>query len=201
MATGTWSQRTTGVTQILDRTNFLSTLSHLRRVQSPLSRTRPQFEARELHASHLGRICPVESPEGQNIGLVKNLALSAIVSNEYPAEFMFERIRGLGLIDVEKASDAVRSKGAKVFLNGDLIGYVLNVDEFVNKLREMRRESEKYGVPPDIGVAVRHKDDPRIQTEIYIETSGARVLRPLIVVKNGKPLLTEEHIRLVEQEY
>ncbi len=199
MATGTWSQRTTGVTQILDRTNFLSTLSHLRRVQSPLSRTRPQFEARELHASHLGRICPVESPEGQNIGLVKNLALSAMVSREYPAELILERIKDMGLIDIEEASDEIREKGAKIFLNGDLIGYVENPKKFVEKLREMRRNSEVTNIPPDLGIAILHEDDPKIQTEIYIESSGARVIRPLIVVKNGKPLLTKEHIKMVEE--
>lgn len=199
MATGTWSQRTTGVTQILDRTNFLSTLSHLRRVQSPLSRTRPQFEARELHASHMGRICPVESPEGQNIGLVKNLALSALVSNEFPAELIFEQIRKMGLIDIEEADDDIRRDGAKVFLNGDLIGYIVDVKEFTNKLREMRRNSEVTNIPYDMSVATRYENDPRVQTEIYIESSGARVLRPLIVVKNGKPLLTKEHIKLVKE--
>lgn len=199
MATGTWSQRTTGVTQILDRTNFLSTLSHLRRVQSPLSRTRPQFEARELHASHLGRICPVESPEGQNIGLVKNLALSAMVSNEFPAELILERIRGLGLIDIEEADDEIRERGAKVFLNGDLVGYVLNPREFVETLRKMRRNSEVTNIPPDVSIAIRHEDNPNVQTEIYIESSGARVLRPLIVVENGKPKLTKEHIKLIKE--
>ena len=55
-----------GVTQLLDRTNYLSTLSHLRRVQSPLSRSQPNFEARDLHATHFGRICPSETPEGVN---------------------------------------------------------------------------------------------------------------------------------------
>jgi|Deesub1362B_J571_1020462.scaffolds.fasta_scaffold00004_277 DNA-directed RNA polymerase subunit B len=199
MATGTWSQRTTGVTQILDRTNFLSTLSHLRRVQSPLSRTRPQFEARELHASHLGRICPVESPEGQNIGLVKNLALSALVSREYPADLILERIRDLGLIDIEEADDETRENGAKVFLNGDLVGFITNPEEFVNILRELRRRSEETNIPPDLGIVILHDNDPLIQTEIYIESSGARVLRPLIVVKNGKPLLNKEHIRLVRE--
>ena len=58
---------------LLDRTNYLSTISHLRRIQSPLSRTQPNFEARDLHATHFGRICPSETPEGSNCGLVKNL--------------------------------------------------------------------------------------------------------------------------------
>jgi intein/homing endonuclease len=66
IATGNWGRGKVGVTQVLDRTNYLSTLSHLRRVQSPLSRSQPNFEARDLHATHFGRICPSETPEGVN---------------------------------------------------------------------------------------------------------------------------------------
>ncbi|MDQ3948613.1 MAG: DNA-directed RNA polymerase subunit B'', partial [Thermoproteota archaeon] len=80
IATGNWGRGRVGVTQLLDRTNYMSTISHLRRIQSPLSRSQPNFEARDLHATHFGRICPAETPEGSNCGLVKNLALSAIIS-------------------------------------------------------------------------------------------------------------------------
>src|SRR3989344_2416350 len=86
IATGNWGRGRVGVTQLLDRTNYLSTISHLRRVQSPLSRTQPNFEARDLHATHFGRICPSETPEGSNCGLVKNLALSGIISVNVPSE-------------------------------------------------------------------------------------------------------------------
>ncbi|GAG15778.1 unnamed protein product, partial [marine sediment metagenome] len=80
LATGNWPGGRTGVSQLLDRTNYVGTLSHLRRVVSPLSRSQPHFEARDLHPTHWGRICPCETPEGPNCGLVKNLAISAIIS-------------------------------------------------------------------------------------------------------------------------
>lgn len=196
LATGTWSLRTTGVTQMLDRTNFLSTLSHLRRIQSPLSRTRPQFEARELHASHLGRICPVESPEGQNIGLVKNLALSAVVSKERPFEVIFELLISLGLIELDEAGDDCWKSGAKVFLNGNFVGFVLNPDEFVRKFRELRR---KGAIPEDVSIYLKTPSYEGDYAEIYVCCDAGRVLRPLIVVENGKPLLKEEHIKAVEE--
>ncbi len=195
LATGTWSQRTTGVTQMLDRTNFLSTLSHLRRIQSPLSRSRPQFEAREVHASHLGRICPVESPEGQNIGLVKNLALSAVVSNEYPADLILELLLKEGMIKVEEADEEHWSTGSKVFLNGDFIGFVMEPFEFVEKIRTYRRSGI---IPPDVSIAIRTYENENIRPEVYIDSSSARVLRPLIRVVDGKPLLTKEHIEMVK---
>lgn len=80
MATGNWVGGRTGISQLIDRHNFISLISHLRRVVSPLSRSQPHFEARDLHATHWGRICPSETPEGPNCGLVKNFAQYTEVS-------------------------------------------------------------------------------------------------------------------------
>src|SRR2546425_873364 len=72
LATGNWVGGRAGVSQLLDRTSNMSALSHLRRVTSPLTRSQPHFEARDLHPTQWGRLCPNETPEGQNCGLVKN---------------------------------------------------------------------------------------------------------------------------------
>lgn len=80
MATGNWVGGRTGVSQLIDRHNYISILSQLRRVISPLSRSQPHFEARDLHPTQFGRICPSETPEGPNCGLVKNFAEYAEVS-------------------------------------------------------------------------------------------------------------------------
>jgi len=61
----------------------MSVLSHLRRVISPLSRSQPHFEARDLHPTQWGRICPSETPEGPNCGLVKNFAQMVEISKGY----------------------------------------------------------------------------------------------------------------------
>jgi len=81
LATGYWVGSRTGVSQHLQRLNYLDTLSHLRRVLSPLTTSQPHFEARELHPTHWGKLCASETPEGQNIGLRKNLALTARVTH------------------------------------------------------------------------------------------------------------------------
>ncbi len=74
------------LSQFMDQTNPLSELAHKRRLSSMgpggLSRERAGFEVRDAHATHYGRICPVETPEGANIGLVLNLASYARI-NEY----------------------------------------------------------------------------------------------------------------------
>ncbi|HIP91514.1 MAG TPA: DNA-directed RNA polymerase subunit B'' [Methanothermococcus okinawensis] len=82
MATGNWIGGRTGVSQLLDRTSYLSTLSQLRRVVSPLSRSQPHFEARDLHPTQWGKICPSETPEGPNCGLVKNLAIMSKITTD-----------------------------------------------------------------------------------------------------------------------
>ncbi|MDD5318166.1 MAG: DNA-directed RNA polymerase subunit B'' [Candidatus ainarchaeum sp.] len=80
MATGNWIAGQQGVSQLLDRTNYLSTVSHLRRIISPLSRKHPHFKARDLHGSHWGKLCPNESPEGPSCALVKNMSLLCEIS-------------------------------------------------------------------------------------------------------------------------
>jgi DNA-directed RNA polymerase subunit beta len=74
------------LSQFMDQINPLSELAHKRRLSSMgpggLSRERAGFEVRDAHATHYGRICPVETPEGANIGLVLNLASFSRI-NEY----------------------------------------------------------------------------------------------------------------------
>jgi DNA-directed RNA polymerase subunit B len=97
MATGSWVGGRKGISQRIQRLNFLETMSHLQRVVSPLSATQENFAARELHPTHLGRLCPIETPEGTNIGLKKNLALLASVSQGVPEADVMKVLKGLGL--------------------------------------------------------------------------------------------------------
>lgn len=97
MATGVWVGGRKGVSQRIQRLNFLETMSHLQRVVSPLSATQENFAARELHPTHLGRLCPIETPEGTNIGLKKNLSLLSKISLNTPHEETLKYLRTAGL--------------------------------------------------------------------------------------------------------
>ena len=97
MATGNWIAKQTGVSQLLDRTSFLSSMSHLRRIISPLSRKHPHFMARDLHGTHWGKLCPNESPEGPSCALVKNLSLACEVSIGEDEKNLEETIKKLGV--------------------------------------------------------------------------------------------------------
>ena len=74
------------LSQFMDQTNPLSEITHKRRISAlgpgGLTRERAGFEVRDVHATHYGRVCPIETPEGPNIGLINSLALYARL-NEY----------------------------------------------------------------------------------------------------------------------
>ncbi len=97
LATGNWTGGRSGVSQVLDRTNHLASIAHRRRVSSLLSRSHPHFEARDLHATQWGRVCPNETPEGQNCGLVKNLAVGAYVTTDEDEGLIEKYLSDLGV--------------------------------------------------------------------------------------------------------
>ena len=204
LATGNWVGNRTGVSQLLDRTNWLSTLSHLRRVVSPLARNQPHYEARELHMTQWGRICPFETPEGPNIGLVKNLAMSAYISVGVPEEEVEKVLWDLGVIKVEEVLEKIRNdepipeeaiSGARVFLNGRPVGYYKDAHELAQKLRQLRRQGKLHY---EVGVGVYENDDGTIK-EVYINTDPGRVLRPVFVVENGELKLKPEHVEKIKK--
>jgi len=192
LATGNWGRGKVGITQILDRTNFTSTLSHLRRLQSPLSRSQPNFEARDLHPTHWGRLCPNETPEGSNCGLVKNLALMACSSVYVNSEEVQHVLYRLGVIPVHDADSNLRASGAKLFVDGRLIGYCIDPNRLVNDIREMRRRGE---LSSEINIAHFVSGlQTRPSHEIYVNCDAGRVRRPLLIVENGEPKLKSEHV-------
>jgi len=189
IATGNWGRGRVGVTQLLDRTNYLSTISHLRRIQSPLSRTQPNFEARDLHATHFGRICPSETPEGSNCGLVKNLALSGIISVNVPSEEIVEKLYDLGTVHFFDAKEDLKKDGTRIFVDGRLIGYYKDGEELAASLRDLRRNSK---IHPHVGVSFHKSEIEGSTRRLYVNCNAGRVLRPLIIITDGKPLLTAE---------
>lgn len=101
LATGNWGDRKSptkaGVSQVLNRLTYVSALSHLRRCNTPLERSGKQAKPRQLHNTHWGMVCPAETPEGQAVGLVKNLALMAEISTNSPVTPVIELLDICGL--------------------------------------------------------------------------------------------------------
>ncbi|MBC6443937.1 MAG: DNA-directed RNA polymerase subunit beta [Alphaproteobacteria bacterium GM202ARS2] len=121
------------LSQFMDQTNPLSEITHKRRVSAlgpgGLTRERAGFEVRDVHPTHYGRICPVETPEGPNIGLISSLATYARVNHHGFIETPYRKVdKGRALHDVEYLSADKESRckvaqsNAEVDEKGRLVG-------------------------------------------------------------------------------
>jgi DNA-directed RNA polymerase subunit B len=182
LATGNWVGGRSGVSQLLDRTTFLSALSHMRRVTSPLVRSQPHFEARDLHPTQWGRLCPNETPEGQNCGLVKNAAQMIDVSEDVAEGDVKELLKETGVNDNPDGW----ADGSRVHVNGDIFGLHKRPQKLVSQFKRRRRQGK-----------IRHEVSIRHDTEnkdVFINTDRGRILRPLLVIDNGSLTLSKAHL-------
>jgi len=188
IATGSWIGERSGVTQNMDKTNYLAMLSQLQRVSSILPDEQGNFMARTLHPTHYGRFCPTETPEGTEIGLRKNLAILSKISTaiNFSEEEAIKKFSECGLRKIEELNE-----GTDVFFNGKFIGFVSNSEEFIKKIRLFRRSGH---LPSELSISL----DP-ITNFILISSEVGRVLRPLIIVENGASKLKYEHLVLLEE--
>jgi len=186
IATGSWTGERSGVTQNMDKTNYLATISQLQRVSSMLPSDQENFLARTLHPTHYGRFCPIETPEGTEIGLRKNLSILSRISTrvDLDDEKFLKELEAEGL-----SREGV--VGRDVFFNGRFIGTVENPGDFVKKIRERRRARE-------LPIQLNARNDDELQN-ITISTESGRALRPLIIVENGASKLKNEDLVQIEQ--
>ena len=186
LATGNWVGGRSGVSQLLDRTTYLAALSHMRRVTSPLVRSQPHFEARDLHPTQWGRLCPNETPEGQNCGLVKNASQMIDVSEEVHENEVKQLLSEAGV----DSSPSGWAEGFRVHVNGDIFGLHKNATRLVNQFKARRRQGR---IRPE--VSIRYDGANR---DIFINTDRGRILRPLLVIEDGDLVLSKDHIDLIK---
>ncbi|KIY69164.1 DNA-dependent RNA polymerase II second largest subunit [Cylindrobasidium torrendii FP15055 ss-10] len=195
LATGNWGDQkksmTTkaGVSQVLNRYTYASTLSHLRRCNTPLGREGKIAKPRQLHNTHWGMVCPAETPEGQACGLVKNLSLMACISVGSMSAPVIEFLEEWGLEGLEEnAHSSVPC--TKVFVNGVWMGVHRDPAKLVKDLKELRRHDD---ISPEVSV-VR---DIR-ERELRVYTDPGRVCRPLFIVENNKLVLEKAQVGWIE---
>ncbi|KAJ2878759.1 DNA-dependent RNA polymerase II, partial [Coemansia aciculifera] len=198
LATGNWGeqkkamQARAGVSQVLNRYTFASTLSHLRRCNTPIGRDGKIAKPRQLHNTHWGLVCPAETPEGQACGLVKNLALMAHVTVGVDSSPIREFLNEWSMESLAEVEASSILNATKVFLNGEWVGIHRNPDELVSCMLEARRKS-------DITFETSIVRDMR-ERELRIHTDSGRVCRPLLVVDSDLRLkINRQHIDNIER--
>lgn len=191
LATGNWGDQKksmsskAGVSQVLNRYTFASTLSHLRRCNTPLGREGKIAKPRQLHNTHWGMVCPAETPEGQACGLVKNLALMACISVGSLSAPVIEFLQEWGLENLEDNANHTRD-ATKVFVNGVWMGVHHDAPNLVKTLRRLRRKDD---ISPEVSIVrdIREK-------ELRLYTDAGRVCRPLFIVEDQQLSLKKEHV-------
>lgn len=192
LATGNWVGGRAGVSQLLDRIDYMAMLSHLRRVISPLSRAQPHFEARDLHPTQWGRICPSETPEGPNCGLVKNFAQMVELSTSVDdGDGLRTYLYELGVQPLAINSDENQGQ-TRLFIDGALVG---THDDPIGLVKDVRTKRRNGSLSNQLNITYHQKTH-----EVIINTDNGRGRRPLIVVENGKPLLTDGHIQQLKDD-
>jgi DNA-directed RNA polymerase II subunit RPB2 len=205
LATGNWGEQkkaassTAGVSQVLNRYTFASTLSHLRRTNTPIGRDGKIAKPRQLHNTHWGLVCPAETPEGQACGLVKNLALMCYVTVGTPSdpivEFMIQRS-----MEVLEEYEPLRSPNAtKIFVNGVWVGVHRDPAHLVQTVRDLRRS---HHISYEVSLIRDIRD-----REFKIFTDAGRVCRPLFVIDNdvasrnkGSLVFNKDHVQKLDDD-
>ncbi len=186
------------LSQFMDQTNPLSEITHKRRVSAlgpgGLTRERAGFEVRDVHPTHYGRICPIETPEGPNIGLINSLSTYAKINKYGFIESPYKRVKeGVVQSNVEYLSAMEETKftiaqaNTKIDKNGKIIEELVSCRQNLNFLLSKPETIDYIDVSPKQLVSVAASLIP------FLENDDAnRALMGSNMMRQAVPLLKPE---------
>jgi DNA-directed RNA polymerase II subunit RPB2 len=165
-----------GVAQVLNRLTYISSLSHLRRINTPIDKSGKLIPPRKLHNTTWGFLCPAETPEGGSVGVVKNISYMTHVTTISNSDNIREQIRSF-MVSLDVATHTEMHSNVKVFVNGAWIGITTDA----NKLYTAFKDKKTRGIINIYtSVVFNYKNQ-----EIRICTDAGRITRPVLRV-NGQ---------------
>ena len=169
------------IAQVLNRLSVLSTASHVRRVQSPLEKAGSKYEPpRRYHFTQIGKICPNETPEGQQVGSVKSMALTCHItlnSSDKPVRLF---LSALGITEITVANPKVIPYSTHVLVNGDLIGIIEDMETSYKIYMALKLYKLNGRISEYASIAWHHE-----KNELLVQTDCGRYCRPLYLVQDG----------------
>ena len=181
-----------GVAQVLNRLTYVSSLSHLRRINTPLEKSGELIAPRKLHNTTWGFLCPAETPEGQSIGVVKNISYMGHITIPTNSSSLYEYVKPY-LLSVNDTHPNDMHGKVKVFVNGAWLG----VTETPMELYSDMKDKKYRGI---INIYISIVFDYK-SLEIRICNDGGRLTRPVLKVRDNKALISADIInKLVSKE-
>jgi len=181
-----------GVAQVLNRLTYVASLSHSRRINTPLEKSGELIAPRKLHNTTFGFLCPAETPEGQSIGVVKNISYMAHITIPTNSSSLYEYVKPF-LVSVNDTNSENLYKKVKVFVNGCWLGITETPIELYSDMKD-----KKYKGIINIYTSIIF--DYKM-LEIRICNDGGRLTRPVLKVKNNRALIDRGVIdRLISKE-
>ena len=163
-----------GVSQVLNRLNITSTISHLRRISTPIEKTGKLIAPRKQHNSQIFFVCPCETPEGHSVGVIKNMAVTTGITIFSSPVTIYSYIQTLEkLVSLRDTTVDQKHAHVRVFLNGSWIGMLFNEDapEIIEALRSAKRMGKIH-----IHTGIVWKSAMK---ELWITSEAGRVIRPI----------------------
>jgi DNA-directed RNA polymerase beta subunit len=181
-----------GVAQVLNRLTYVASLSHLRRINTPLEKSGELIAPRKLHNTTWGFLCPAETPEGQSIGVVKNISYMTHITIATNSSSLYEYVAPfIRKIDETVEPHELHDK-VKVFVNGCWLG----VTDTPNDLYINMKDKKHRGI---INIYTSIVFDYK-RMEIRICNDGGRLTRPVLRVRDNRALLTQEIVQQVARK-
>ena len=185
-----------GVAQVLNRLTYISSLSHLRRINTPIDKSGKLIPPRKLHPTSWGFLCPAETPEGGSVGVVKNLSYMTHVTTASNSDALYEYVAPY-VLPLDKLLTQSQShdnlfKLVKLYINGAWQG---NVQDPIF-VYQMLKEKKSKGI---INIYTSITFDAR-RKEIRICNDAGRLMRPLLRVKANKLLVTPAIIERIRKQ-
>jgi len=189
---------TSQLSQFMDQTNPLSEITHKRRVSAlgpgGLTRERAGFEVRDVHPTHYGRICPIETPEGPNIGLINSLSTYAKINKYGFIESPYKKVQN-GIVEekieylsaMEETKYTIAQANSKVDKNGKITEGLVSCRQNLNFVLSKPENIDYIDVSPKQLVSVAASLIP------FLENDDAnRALMGSNMMRQAVPLLKPE---------
>lgn len=174
-----------GVAQVLNRLTYVSSLSHLRRINTPVDKSGKLIAPRKLHNTTWGFLCVAETPEGGSVGVVKNISYMTHITTPSNSESLHQHAEPF-ISRMERVNPKEMYSNIKVFVNGAWLGNTAEPIELYNTFKD-KKSKGIINIYTSIIFDIKNK-------EIRICNDAGRLTRPVLRVKNNKIFITDKII-------